>query len=98
MFTTIFEHSKSDVAQINNSGLLQFVFACFAVARWFTMTHAEEVQATGTAFSGLNIWPQGAIWLLRWVRCVSACLLLYFDLQLSLCTPATLSWASRTIL
>ncbi len=41
------------------------------------MTHAGEVQATGTACSGLNTWPQVVIWLLRWVRCVSTSKPLY---------------------
>lgn len=35
-----------------------FIFAMFfhfVITRWFIMTHVEEVQATGTACSGLNI-------------------------------------------
>lgn len=38
------------------------------------MILAEEVQATGTACSGLNIWPLGAIWQPRSVRFVSGAL------------------------
>lgn len=41
------------------------------ITRWCIMTHAEEAQAIGTVCSGLSIWPLGAIWLQRWVRCVS---------------------------
>lgn len=35
------------------------------------MIHAGEVQATGTASLGSNIWLQGVIWLQKWVRYVS---------------------------
>lgn len=52
----------------------------FVITRWSTMTHAEEVRAIGTVCSGLNIWPQVAIWLQRWVRCVSV------DYPCSLCS------------
>lgn len=32
----------------------------FVFIRWSIMIHVEVVQATGTASSDLNIWPQGA--------------------------------------
>lgn len=35
------------------------------------MIHAGEAQATGTACLGSNTWPQGVIWLQKWVRYVS---------------------------
>lgn len=44
------------------------------ISRWSTAILAGEVQATGTACSGLNIWPQGAIWQPRSVRFVSGVL------------------------
>lgn len=47
------------------------VSMCSAMARWSTMTHVGEALAIGTACFDLNIWPRGAIWLQRWVRCVS---------------------------
>lgn len=51
-----------------------------AIARWSTMTHVGEVQATGTACLDLNTWPQVVIWLLRWVRCVSTSFPFYLKL------------------
>lgn len=53
----------------------------FLITRWCTMTHAEEAQAIGTVCSGLSIWPLGAIWLQRWVRCVSVDYTLFFSLR-----------------
>lgn len=50
---------------------MPFISFLAAATRWSTMTHVGEVQATGTVCSGLNTWPQGVTWLLRWVRCVT---------------------------
>lgn len=52
--------------------------------RWFTMTHAGAEQATGTACSGSNTWPQDAIWLQKWGRFVShsvhcSCMLMHIS-------------------
>lgn len=58
---------------MDNTNVIQIlVDMCFAACRWSIMTHVEEVQATGTACLGLNTWPQGVIWLQRWVRYVSS--------------------------
>lgn len=45
-----------------------FDLLVFCITRWSIMIHVGVVQDIGTAYSDLNTWPLGVIWLLKWVK------------------------------